>query len=193
VRDGHGAIVLEQQVRHWLADDVGAADHQRALARHVGQDFLDQDQATQRGAGHDGVLAEGQAAGVDGVETIHIFGGIHRCEDFCGVGSSGQWQLHEDAVHLGISVQAAHQLDYFGGGGGFGEAVVEVCQAGFFGLAGLAGHIYLAGRIAAHQDYGQAGHHSLLFKLRGPVGYPLAKPFRYCAAVDDCCGHGFPL
>jgi hypothetical protein len=56
-------------------------------------------------------LAEGEASGVDGVEAIHILGGIDGCEDFRGIGSGGQRQLHEDAVHLGIGVQVAHQLD----------------------------------------------------------------------------------
>jgi hypothetical protein len=68
-----------------------------------------------------------------------------------------------------------------------------VREAGFFGLAGLAAHIYLAGWIAAHQYHGEAGHHALLLELGCPVGNPFAEPFRYGAAVDDRCGHGFPL
>ena len=50
--DGHGAVLAQQQLRHRLADEVGAADDHRVLAGEVADEIAQQHQAAERRAAH---------------------------------------------------------------------------------------------------------------------------------------------
>ena len=64
VGDGDGAVLPQQQLRHRLADDVGAADHDRVQPGKVAEPVLEQHQAAERRAGHQPLLADREPAGI---------------------------------------------------------------------------------------------------------------------------------
>ena len=78
VGDGDGAAFAEQQQRHRLADDVGAADDDRVHAGKIAQLGLEQHQAAERRAGHEAVEPGRQAAGIDRVEAVDVLVGVDR-------------------------------------------------------------------------------------------------------------------
>ena len=85
VGDGHRAMLVEQQLRHRLADDVGAADHHRLEPREPRLDRLGQDQAAGRRARRQRLGAAGQPADVDGVEAVDVLGRVDRLDDLARV------------------------------------------------------------------------------------------------------------
>ena len=75
MRDGHGAVRLQQQLRHRLADDVGAPDHDRLAAGKAAERRAQQQQAAQRRAGHEAVRADREPAHVGHVEAVDVLVG----------------------------------------------------------------------------------------------------------------------
>jgi len=78
VRDGDGAIGIEQQLRHRLADDVRAPDDHRFEARQVTKSVLKQHQAAERSAWHKSAFADRELARIDDMEAIDVLVGIDR-------------------------------------------------------------------------------------------------------------------
>jgi hypothetical protein len=72
VRDGDGAVLRQQQLRHRLAHDVGAADDHGVDAIQLAQHRLGQHDAADRRAGNERLLAGGEAAHVDHMEAVHV-------------------------------------------------------------------------------------------------------------------------
>ncbi len=98
--DGHRGILGEQQLRHRLADDVGAADHHRLHAGERSVHGLGQHDAAERRARHQARQAAGEPAGIERMESIHVLVRIDGGDDFLRIDLRRQRQLHQDAVHL---------------------------------------------------------------------------------------------
>jgi hypothetical protein len=54
---------------------------------------------------------DGEPAGVDGVEAVHVLGRVDGHEDLRRVDVLRQRQLHEDAVHVGIRVESVDDAE----------------------------------------------------------------------------------
>ena len=98
VGDGDRAILPEQQLRHRLADDVRAADHDRLEPAEVAEPVLEHHDAAQRRARHQRILADRELAGIVDVKAVDILGRIDRADHRFLVDLAGQRQLDEDAV-----------------------------------------------------------------------------------------------
>ena len=70
--DRHRAARLSEQLRHRLADDVGAADDDRVQSCQVAKLMLEQHQAAERRAGHQRFEADGQASGIHRMEAVDV-------------------------------------------------------------------------------------------------------------------------
>ncbi len=113
-------------MRHGLADDVGASDHDGALAGEIARHFANQDQAAERRAGHGGVLTERQPASIDRVKAVDILGRIDGGQHRRAIHAGRQRQLHEDAVHVVARIQLFDQRNQLRGAGGCRQAMIEM-------------------------------------------------------------------
>ena len=118
--DGDGGVARQQQLRHRLADDVGAADDDRLGAgeRPVQglRGAVDQHHAAGRRAGHERALQRPrrQQAGVERVKTVNVLARIDGLQHLFGVYLPRQRQLHEDAVDGRIGVERGDKAQQFG-------------------------------------------------------------------------------
>ena len=78
--DGHRAVTLQQQQRHRLADDVGAADHHRCQPGDITPPLIQQQHAAGRGARHQRIAAAQQPAAVFDMEAVDILVRADRIE-----------------------------------------------------------------------------------------------------------------
>ena len=72
MRDGHRAALLQQKLRHRLADNVGAADNNRVQPGQIAKMILKQQQAAIGGAGNQRILAGRQPPGIDHMKAVNI-------------------------------------------------------------------------------------------------------------------------
>src|SRR3546814_5928497 len=70
-------------------------------------------------------LAQRQVADVLRVEAVDILARVDAVDQAGCVGDARQWQLHEDAVHGRVGVQAIDQGQQLGLAGAVGEVMVE--------------------------------------------------------------------
>jgi len=159
VRGGDGGVGGEQQRRHRLAEQVGAADHHGVEAGEIGAMGLADKQhgASGRAGNQAAVEISGhQLAGVDHMQPIDVLLGPDRLDHRIGIEMRGQRQLHQDAVDVGILVQRGHQRLKFGLRGVLGQGVLHRFEAALLGHAALGGDIDMGGRIIADNHHGEA-------------------------------------
>jgi hypothetical protein len=111
-------------------------------------------------------------AGVDGVKTVDVFGGIDGGHDAEGADVVGQWELDD------VEDKA---LGGFGGeGDDFGE------EAGGLGTFFLTADVDVAGRVVTDDDDAEAW----TAEEKRSFGYGFGDDFiRELAAIDDRCAH----
>ena len=113
--DRHGAMLGEQQRRHRLADDVGAADHHR-----LGAGERAQARAQQHAGSHTACTAPAprrrstSRPALLRVEAVDVLGRVDRVDDALRVDLLRQRQLHQDAVDRGIGVEPRDQGEQLG-------------------------------------------------------------------------------
>ena len=73
VANGDGGILLQQEQRHGLANDIAAAYDNRFFTGNRNPRLLEHMQSAFGRTGNGTIQPTGQAAGVDVVEAIHIF------------------------------------------------------------------------------------------------------------------------
>ena len=190
MRDGHRAVRAQEQLRHRLADDVGAAEYDSAQAGEIAQAILQQHQAAQRRTGHQRVLAGRQPTRVDDMKPVDVLGRVDGVDHRGGVDLLRQRQLDQDAMNGWVAIQPFDQGQQIVLTGFGVQPVFETAHPHVQGLAGLVAHIDFAGRIVPDQDHGQAGLQTLERQLCHLVGDFGPKPGRKGLAVDDlCCCH----
>ena len=94
MRNGDRTVTLQQQLGHGFADDVRTADDERTSAGHIRQHLADQNQTSERSAGHGCLFAQGQASGIDGVKPIDVFRRSDGSQHGRAIDPGGQGQLH---------------------------------------------------------------------------------------------------
>ena len=160
--NGDGAIFGQQQLRHGLADDVGAADDHGLEAIEFAQRILGQHDGAHRRAGDQRLLTGRQLADVHDMEAIDVLGGIDGGQHLHRVDMLRKRQLHENAVAGGVAVELLDQRQHIGLGRFGGKPVLPRVHADFDGLLRLVGDIDSGGRILAHQHHREAGGEAVL-------------------------------
>ena len=183
---GDGGPVGEEECGHGLADDVGVADDDGVGAGEVGADGVDDHHAAERGAGDEAVRALDEAACVDGMQAIDVFGGVDGGHDAERADVVGERELDEDAVDVVAEVEGLDEVEHaaFGGVGGNGDDLGE--EACFFGALLLAANVDVAGGVVADDDDAQAGAAGEVRSFGYGGGYDFVREF---AAVNDLCTH----
>ena len=105
-------------------------------------------QATRFGASGD------EAADVEGMEAVDIFGGVDRFEDFLCVNLCGERELDEDAVDVVAAIQIFDDGEQFAGADCGGRGDVEAGEAEFFAGGDFAGDVDFGGGIFTDEDGG---------------------------------------
>ncbi|MDF3009544.1 MAG: hypothetical protein K0S03_340 [Burkholderiales bacterium] len=166
VADRHRRVLLQQQQRERLADDVGAADHYRAAARHRDAGMLEQAHHAGRRAGHEPGRAGNEGAEVHGVEAVDVLGGRNQRKYARRIDVARQRQLHQDAVDCGIGIERLDSLQQFG----LADRCLELedlrLHPGFLAGERLVADVDARGRIVAGEDHGEAGPYAALRKMR---------------------------
>jgi len=178
-------VLGEQQGRHRLADDIGAPDDHRALAdQPVRVDLGQHGHAAARRAGRKRRGAGPERAHILRVEAVHVLGGVDGAQHLGGIDPVRQRQLHQDAMHRRVAVQAVHQRQQLRLGRVVRQAVLKGRHAGGRRLAVLVADIDGACRIVADQHHGEAGPDGS--RQRRDLGRdPPAQLRRERLAVDD--------
>ena len=99
MRDRHRRVLRQEELRQRLADDVGAADHDRLEPVERGPHGLGEQHAAERRARRKRRQPGGQAAGIHGMEAVDILGRVDRGDHLVRIDLRRQRQLHQDAVH----------------------------------------------------------------------------------------------
>jgi hypothetical protein len=111
--DGHRAAFPQQKLRHRLAHEVRAPDHDRLHPRQAPVMVAQHHQAPQRRAGHQRLPAPSPAARIRDVEPVHVlFGRDPRSP--CPRPDVAAQGTAQDAVHRRIGVQLVDQREKVG-------------------------------------------------------------------------------
>ena len=188
--DRDRAVGSEQELRHRLADDVGAPDDDRLLPRQVAQFVFQQHHAADRGAGRHRGPAGRESARIDDMEAVDILLGTDRIQDPKRVDLRRQRQLDQNAVDPVVRVQRLDQRQKFRLADPLAETMLEAPHAGLFGRLPLVPDIDAAGRVVADEDDREAGRRAAALRQRAHGGADShAQSRREALAVDDPCRH----
>ena len=156
VANTHGGVLLHEHQRHGLAHNVAGAHHHHVLPLDTNvlelQHFLHPKRGTRRKYG----VAQHQATHVVEVKTVHILVDGDGSQHPAHIKMLGQRQLHQNAVHCGVGVEALNFCFYDSIGHTGLEGVHRRAQAHLRASLDLVGHIDFGGRIVAHNDHRQA-------------------------------------
>ena len=119
------AIGLQQQGRHGLADDVGATHHHGVQAAQVTEGFVQQAHATAGRAGCEDLVALHQPANVFTMKPVHVLDRRNGLDHRLFIDVRRQWQLHQNAVHARVGVEALDQLQHLLLADIVGQAVLQ--------------------------------------------------------------------
>ena len=159
VAQDHRGVLLQQEGRHRLADDVAAAHHRGGLPCRrdaaAGQKFHD----PRRRAGHERRPPQQEAPHVEGVEAVHVLGRVDLLEQVLGVQLRGERQLQQDPVDRRVLVEFADRLLDLGTAGVRRKLAVARLQAELAAGLDFLLHVDLGGRVVSDHDRGQRGDH----------------------------------
>ena len=147
----------EQQQCHGLPDDVATAEHHGLLALERDALPLEQFDAPERRAGHQGGAALHQQPDVVRMEAVDILRRIDGVEDaLLGVlaHARGQRRLDQDGVDGLIRIEPAHERQGFVQGG----RVVETKQLG--AAPGIADRLDLVANVDFRRGIAPGQHHA---------------------------------
>src|ERR1700733_8153932 len=123
--DGDGGVRVHEEKRHGLADDIAAAEDGGVRALDWNFAAAENFHHAERGAGDEIGASGDEAADVEGMEAVDIFGRIDRFEDFLCVNLRGERELDEDAIDFVATIQIIDDGEKFGGADCGGRGDVE--------------------------------------------------------------------
>ena len=135
------ASAPEQQLRHRLAEQVGASDHDRAGSGELHAGLLKQDHHPDGRARAQAGQAQGQTPGVEDAEPIDVLVGIDASGQSVGVEVVGDGQLAEDAADRRVGVELVDDRQRLGLINVGGELAVHARDPDLRARAVLAGDV----------------------------------------------------
>src|ERR1700731_1519675 len=110
-----GGVGVHEEEGHGLADDVAAAEHHGIGAFDFDFVTAKNFHAAGRSAGDQAGASADEAAEIDGMKTVHVFGGIDGFEDALGIHLRGKRKLDENAVDVVVAIQVFDDGEQVGG------------------------------------------------------------------------------
>ena len=182
-----------QELRRRLSEQQRTADHKRIHARDVAQCFLQHQHHARRRARYQLRTPTKQKARIVRRQRIDILFRIEHVQDGCFAHLFWQRQLHEDAMHLPVVVEAAHFAQHRVFAGIFRQRNMRGMKAQRFRRLALVADIDFARRIAADENSRQSRHETVFrFKLCRLLADARAQACRERLSVDDLRRHQMP-
>ena len=152
-----GGVGVHKEKSHGFANDIAAAEDGGVGAFDLdfvaAQDF----HAAGGVAGDQAGTSANEAAEVDGMEAVHIFGGIDGFEDALGIHLRGKRELDQDTVDVVVAIQIFDDGEHFESAYRGSRGDESTGKADLFAGGDFAFHVELRGGIFADEDGGEAG------------------------------------
>jgi len=103
--DRDGGVGVHEEKGHGFADDVAAAEDDGVGAFDLDIVAAQNFHAAGGSAGDQAGTSADEAAEVDGMETVHVFGGIDGFQNALGIDLRRKRKLDENAVHVVVAIQ----------------------------------------------------------------------------------------
>src|SRR5438270_817454 len=188
--DGDRGVLLQEEQRERLADDIGASDHHPASPgkRHAG--VLDEPHHGGGRAWRELRLPGDESAEVVEAETVDVFCRRDRLEHAPRIDPARQRQLHEDAVHGRVAVQCCDAIEQRAFADLAAVALHLGAHPGLFARTHLVAHIDRGGRVLACQDHREPGAHAARREPRHSLRRRSAHRSGESLPVEDARSHG---
>jgi hypothetical protein len=155
--NGDGGVGMHEEKRHWFADDVAAAEDDGVGAFDLdfvaAQDF----HAAGGSAGDQAGASADEAAEIDRMETVHVFGRVNGFENAFGVNLRGKWKLNENAVDVVGTIQVFDDSEQVESGRGGRRGKEGAGEADLLASCDFTFHVKLRSGILADENGGEAG------------------------------------
>src|SRR6202030_4497816 len=113
--------------------------------------------AAGRSAGDQAGASADEAAEIDGMKTVHVFGGIDGFEDALGIHLRGKRKLDENAVDVVVAIQVFDDGEQVEGGHGGRRREERAGETELLASRDFALNVELRGGIFSGEDRGEAG------------------------------------
>ncbi len=187
--DGDSSIGVHEEKSHGLADDVAAAEDDGVGAFDLDVVAAQNFHAARGSAGNQAGASADEPAEVDGVEAVHVFGGIDGFQDALGIDLRGKRELNQNTVDVVVAIQIFDDSKHFESPNGGGRGDESAGEADLLAGRDFAFHVELRGGIFTHKYSRKARAHArgreqanFVFQL----GKDLVADF---CAIEDACGH----
>ena len=187
--DGHGAVAVQQQHCHRLADDVGASDDDALLALRVDAVLVQNLHDARRRARLEVKIADHDLADVDRMERIDILARIDRVDDSLLADVLRYRHLAQNAADVLVVVQLADEREQFLLCGLLRQCILFGIDAALLAGALLVADIDLARRILTDDDNRKTRADAVFLQLVDFLEDASAYLCGYHLAVHSDCTH----
>src|SRR6266851_5722224 len=150
--DGDGGVGVHEEKGHGFADDVAAAEDNGVGAFDLDFVALQNFHAAGGSAGDQAGAPADEAAEIDGMETVHVFGGINGFQNALGIDLRGKRKLDEDAVDVVVAIQVFDDGEQIESGHGGWRREERAGEAELFAGGNFALDVELRGGIFSYED-----------------------------------------
>jgi len=187
--DGDGGVGVHEEKGHGLANDVAASEDDGVGAFERDSVAAQNFHAAGGSAGDQAGTSADEAAEVDGMEAVHVFGGIDGFEDALSVDLRRKGELNENAVNVVVAIEVFDDSEQIESGHGGWRREEGAGEAELFAGGDFAFDVELRSGIFADEDGSEAGTNASGRKqpyFIAQFGEDLVADF---SAVEDACGH----
>ena len=108
--NSHGGVVIDQQHRHRLTDNIAASDNHSFLPSNRNIAALENLNDSRRSTRNQPRSLGGKQSNIDRMKPIHILTRIHRHQYSFRINLRRQRKLHQNPINLVPLIQIRHQL-----------------------------------------------------------------------------------
>src|SRR6266567_3058766 len=153
----HGGVGVHQEQSHGFADNVAAAEDYGVGAFDfyfvAAQNF----HAAGGSAGHQAGASAHKAAKINGMEAVHVFGGINGFQDALGIHLRRKRELDKNTVNIVVAIEVFDDGEQIKSADCGGRCEQRAGDAEMFASRDFAFHVELRGGIFAYKDGSKSG------------------------------------
>src|SRR6266852_3932042 len=158
--DRDGGVGVHEEKGHGFADDVAAAEDHGIGAFDLDFVAAKNFHAPCGSASNKAGTSADEAAEIDGMEAVHVFGGIDSFENVLGVDLRGKRKLDENAVDVVGAIEVFDDGEQFKRRDGGRRREERAGKSDLFACGDFAFHVELRGGIFADENCGQPWPHA---------------------------------
>ncbi len=184
-------IGVHEEQSHGFADDVAAAEDDSVGAFDLDFIAAQNFHAAGGSTGHEAGASADEAAEIDGMETVHVFGGIDGFQDALGVHLWREGKLDENAVDVVVAIEVFDDGEQIESADRCRWSEECAGEAELFAGCDFTFHVDLRSGIFAHKNGSQPGANASRREQAdfvAQLGEDLVANF---GAVENPCGHSW--